>query len=267
MLQTKEMVTTLSGLGLNMYEAKVYLTLVTEGVSTAKNLSDITSVPYGKVYEIINSLASKGFLMILPSKPMKYKAISPREAILNVKKKQQEKLERFEKSILRDLEPMFTKSKAFTESKGSFWVVKGRSNVNKNLERMIGRAKQQICIFTSKNGLKRIGFFKELLEKANQEKVKILIGGPIEKDNLEDIQSLGFCDIRHIDNVPCHLFSIDGEECLLVEPVPDDDDFVYGRDMAVWITAGAFAKLLEDSFTSNFSGAGSIEERLKQLVG
>ena len=265
MLQTQEMITNLSELGLNKYESKVYLTLVTEGVSTAKNLSDITAIPYGKVYEIINSLASKGFVMILPTKPMKCRAISPKEAVINVRKKQQENLEKFEKMILKDLEPLFTKTKAFTESKSSFWVVKGRSNINKHLEAMIDKAKKQLCIFTSKNGLKRIGFFKELLERADKKKVKIMIGGPIERDNIEDVQSLGFCDIKHIQNVPCHLFSIDGDECMLIEPIPDDDDLVYGRDIAVWITTSAFAKLLEDSFVSSFSNAETIEERLKEI--
>jgi sugar-specific transcriptional regulator TrmB len=263
-LHTQKVITNLSELGLNKYEAKVYLTLVTEGVSTAKNLSDISAIPYGKVYEIINALVSKGFVMVLPTKPMKCKAVSPKEALINIRKKQQEKLEIFEKLVLKDLEPVFNKNKAFIETKNNFWVIKGRSNINKNVEALISKAKKKICILSSQEGLKRIGFFKELLEEANERKVKILIGGKIEEDNLDDMQNLNFCDVRHIEDVPCHLFSIDGKECMLVEPMPDDDDLVYGRDIAVLIPTSSFASFLEDSFISNFSNAERIQERVKR---
>ena len=115
MLLTKEVLTALSELGLNKYEAKVYLTLITEGISTAKNISDITSIPYGKVYEIINTLASKGLAIVLPTKPMKCQAISPRDSITTLKKDYQEKIEKFETVVLKELEPIFTKSKKFVE--------------------------------------------------------------------------------------------------------------------------------------------------------
>jgi sugar-specific transcriptional regulator TrmB len=44
-----KMTTSLLELGLNKYEEKVYLTLIEEGVSSAKNISNITGIPYGSV--------------------------------------------------------------------------------------------------------------------------------------------------------------------------------------------------------------------------
>lgn len=265
MLSTKQVITNLSEFGLSKYEAKLYLTLIVEGVSTAKNLSDITAIPYGKVYEIINSLVAKGFVVTLPTKPLRCRAVSPQEAIVANRKKRLDKIERLEKTVLDDLEPLFSKSKKFIETQSTFWVGKGRSNINKTLAAMISKARKKIYIFTSRNGMKRIGFFRELLEDAYNRNVKILVGGPIEKDNLSDIQSLDFCDIRHIEKVPCHMFSIDGDQSILIEPVPDDDDLVYGRDVAVCINANAFTRLLEDSFISNFSNAKSVETRIKEF--
>jgi hypothetical protein len=55
---------TLLELGLNRYEARVYQALIAEGTSTAKTISNITGIPYGKVYEVINSLAAKGFSLL-----------------------------------------------------------------------------------------------------------------------------------------------------------------------------------------------------------
>lgn len=71
MLQRENKLRTLLELGLDRYEAKVYPVLVKKGVLTAKEISDITKIPCRKVDEIIESLSSKGFLMAIPSKPMK----------------------------------------------------------------------------------------------------------------------------------------------------------------------------------------------------
>lgn len=265
MLLNQDIITTLSEIGLNKYESKVYLTLVTEGISTAKNISDITSIPYGKVYEIINSLTSKGLAIILPTKPMKCQAISPRESIATLRKNYQEKIEKFEASVLKELEPMFVKSKKFVEPQGIFWVMKGRSNINKKMEEMTRKARKQICIFTSENGLKRLGFHKDILEETSRNNVKILVAGKITKNNYNDIKSLDFCEFKHIENVPSHFFSIDRNECMMIEPLPDDEDFVYGRDLAVLVSKSCFTKFLEDSFISNFSKAQILDERLNEI--
>ena len=99
--ETNQILKPLLDMGLSKYEAKVYLTLISEGISTAKNLSDITGIPYGKVYEIINSLSQKGFSIILPSKPMKYQAISPKETIITAKKYMHKKLEMIESRLIK----------------------------------------------------------------------------------------------------------------------------------------------------------------------
>ena len=265
MLLTKEVLTALSELGLNKYEAKVYLTLITEGISTAKNISDITSIPYGKVYEIINTLASKGLAIVLPTKPMKCQAISPKDSIATLKKDYQDKIEKFETIVLKELEPIFTKSKKFVEPQGIFWVMKGRSNINKKMEDMVRKAREQVCIFTSENGLKRLGFHKDILEETNRNKVKILVAGNISKNNCNDIKSLDFCEFRHIADVPSHFISTDRNECMMIEPLPDDEDFVYGRDLAVLVSNSSFTKFLDDSFMSVFSKAQILEERLSEI--
>ena len=265
MLLTREIVTALSELGLNKYESKVYLTLITEGISTAKNISDITAIPYGKVYEIINMLASKGFVNTLPTKPMKCQPLSPKESIETLKRNHQERIEKFEKIVLKELEPLFTKSKRFVEPQGIFWVMKGRSNINRKMEELIRKARKHICIFTSENGLKRLGLHKEVLEEANSKNVKIMVAGNISMDNYEDISSFNFCEFRHVNDVPSHFVSIDRDECMMIEPIPDDEDLIYGRDLAVLVSNSSFTKFLEDAFMSVFSKAQTLDKRLGEI--
>ena len=252
---TKKLITPLTDLGLNKYEAKVYLSLVMEGVSTAKNVSDITGIPYGKVYEIINSLANKGFCFTLPTKPMKYHAISPKKAIQKTKEELNQKLSRITLEVATKLEPFFHQSREFTEPKGVFWIINGRSNVIKKTEELINNAKKHIYFITTENGIKRAIIHKEEFLNAQQRDTDIKLAGPITDENREDIQSLLFLSPRNLPQTNSQFISIDGKESLIIDAVPDDDNIIYGRDLGFWITNQAFTKLLEDAFMTKFNRA------------
>jgi len=261
----KEIEGALSELGLNKYEARAYLALITEGTSTAKNVSDITGIPYGKVYEVIDSLVMKGFVMTLPTKPMKCKALSPADAINSAKKNLHKRLKTVENVILTEIEPLFAKNKNFTEPKGIFWILNGRAAINKKMEELGNSAKSHIHIFASSNGIKRLGPLRPVLKAASKRGVKICFSGTINKECLEDIKNFDFCELKHTDMAHSQLFSVDGKEALLIEPVPDDSSPYYGRDLGVWMLNEKFVKCLEHLFTSHFNNSKSINERMDEL--
>ena len=258
MLPTKNIITPLLELGLNKYEAKVYLTLVGEGISTAKNISDITGIPYGKVYEIINTLAAKGFCIILPLKPMKCQAVSPKEAIQTTKENMEKQFQKLEGYVLEELEPMFTESKKFIEPKGIFWIINGRANVVKKIDELIQKAEKCINIHCSPNSLSRLILHKELLQEAQNRGVAIAIAGVINKEIMEEVASLNFCDIRKVKNAENNYISIDNKECLVIEPIPDDDNIVYGRDLGILVSSVSFTKFMDEFFTLNFRKARKL---------
>ena len=261
----KDIENALSELGLNKYEARAYLALITEGASTAKNVSDITGIPYGKVYEVIDSLVMKGFVMTLPTKPMKCKALSPADAINSAKKNLHKRLKTVENVILTEIEPLFAQNKNFTEPKGIFWILNGRAAINKKMEELGTAAKHHINIFTSGNGIKRMESLKPILKAASKRGVKINFSGTINPDNLEDMKHFNFCDVRHTDIAHSQVFSVDGREALLIEPIPDDTSSYYGRDLGVWMLNEHFVKCFEHFFISHFNNAKSISERAEEL--
>jgi len=260
MESTKELVSSLVELGLNKYEARVYLALVTEGTSTAKNISDITGIPYGKVYEIINSLSGKGFCVTFPCKPMKCKANSPRSAIAKTKEEVTNKLQQLEDDISNSLEPMFEKTKQFSESKGFFWAINGRSNIIRKVQDLIKEAQKNIFVYTTENGLKRLSIYKEEFREAKERGVAVRIAGKITDQNSEDVQSLDFCDLRHVAKAPTHFFSFDGEKCLFVDAVPDDDSIIYGRDVGIWVINPAFTAFIDDVLLTKFNRAKAMKK-------
>lgn len=67
----------LKALGLNKYETKAYLALLRLGKTTAYNLSENSEVPFGRIYEILESLENKGLVSLESKDPKKYKPVDP----------------------------------------------------------------------------------------------------------------------------------------------------------------------------------------------
>ena len=71
---------------LNLYEVKIWTALLSRGVSTAGELSDIGNVPRSRSYDVLESLEKKGFVVMKLGKPIKYLAVPPKEVLERVKK-------------------------------------------------------------------------------------------------------------------------------------------------------------------------------------
>lgn len=126
------MISELKQVGLNEYEAKVYITLLEEGSLKGGQISKISKVPHGKTYESLVSLESKGFISITPVKPKIFTALNPDIAIdnllnqknqtfNNIKDKINEKLKTSKKvkedKIIEKVQVLSGKKKAFALSK------------------------------------------------------------------------------------------------------------------------------------------------------
>ena len=87
MIIQKEFLNKLKDFGLNTYEAKLWSALLSRGVSTAGELSDIANVPRSRSYDVLESLEKKGFIVVKLGKPIKYIAVPPEEVVERVKKR------------------------------------------------------------------------------------------------------------------------------------------------------------------------------------
>jgi sugar-specific transcriptional regulator TrmB len=91
----------LQDIGLNAYEAAVYLSLLKYGVSEANILCRDAEVPYGKIYTILESLARKGFVEIQATRPKKFRMIDPATALYSFFEKRKIESER-EMEVLKN---------------------------------------------------------------------------------------------------------------------------------------------------------------------
>lgn len=130
----------LKALGLNKYETEAYLTLLKMGKTTAYRLSENSEVPFGRVYEILESLENKGLVTLESKDPKKYEAVNPEiglRALLNEKGKEWKE----EKEELEDfIDSLEYKEKEVEEVK----FVKSKEVYYKKLEQLVKNAKEEI---------------------------------------------------------------------------------------------------------------------------
>jgi sugar-specific transcriptional regulator TrmB len=241
---------------LNLYEVRVWAALLSRGVSTAGELSNISDVPRSRTYDILESLEKKGFIVMKLGKPIKFVALKPEEVVERVKKNlvrdAQEKSKRLEKlkdeDILKELSGMFSEGAKFVESGDMSGSLKGRQNVYNHLDMLIREAEKTITIVTTASGLNRkLEALMPSLDKARRRGVKVRIAAPIDKTNAQIAKDLGrVAEVRSTEDLRARFTIIDGEQIMFM--VLDDDKVHPNYDVGVWLNTEFFAKALEQMF-------------------
>ncbi|MEA3200125.1 MAG: HTH-type transcriptional regulator, sugar sensing transcriptional regulator [Thermoplasmata archaeon] len=71
----------LKGFGLTGYEATAYATLLRLGSADASTVAHKAGIPFGRVYDVLNSLVDRGLLALHEGRPKQYRAVQPRAAM------------------------------------------------------------------------------------------------------------------------------------------------------------------------------------------
>jgi sugar-specific transcriptional regulator TrmB len=170
----------LKQVGLNLYEIKAYLALLSSDKNSlqAGELSSSSGVPMARIYDIMVSLERKGFAKIGLGRPTLYQAVLPDEALESYKRRMEIEFERrlkdfesMKKELTRELQKK--KMKALPRVKESFSLYEGDDALIA-LERIIKRAKN-ISILSSLP----FKIFKPLLDEKKGVSIRFLSGEKI----------------------------------------------------------------------------------------
>jgi len=239
---------------LNLYEVKIWTALLSRGVSTAGELSDIANVPRSRSYDVLESLEKKGFVIMKLGKPIKYIAVPPKEVVERVKKNIKTEAETSMKmideikktEILNDLTTLHTQGVDLLDPSELSGSVKGRDNLYDHLNMMIKEAEESIIIVTTEEGLKRkADFFIRNLRKAKERGVQIRIAAPITKetDAIKELRKIA--EIRNMDLSA--RFCISDKSSILFM-MAHDADIHEGYDVGIWVNTDFFANALTQLF-------------------
>lgn len=259
MIVQKDFLNRLKDFGLNSYESKLWIALLSRGVSTAGELSDISNVPRSRAYDVLESLEKKGFIIVKVGKPIKYLAVPPAEVVERVKKKvQQEAVQQTnllsqlkDSEILDELNTLHTEGVKLvdpTDKSGSF---RGREKVHEHLLTMVKNAKKSINLMVSKDGAERkYDLLANLLKKASKSGVEIKVSIPVGTDaevinNFSNVAKVK----QHKEN-STRFCSIDNKELLLF--LTEDRKVHKSYDCAVWIEAPQFVEYFNALFDNEW---------------
>src|SRR3989338_5086003 len=71
--------------GLNIYETKVWMALLSKGIASAGEIAEASGVPRSRTYDVLESLEKLGFAIMKLGKPVKYIAVKPNIIIEKLK--------------------------------------------------------------------------------------------------------------------------------------------------------------------------------------
>lgn len=257
----------LKDFGLNSYESKLWTALLSRGVSTAGELSDIANVPRSRSYDVLESLEKKGFIVVKLGKPIKYVAVPPDEVIERVKKKvvldsevKTKVLNELKDSdVLNELILLHKQGVELVDPNDLSGSVKGRDSLYNHLDYMLKNAEDSIILVTSTEGLiRKYNNFKLQLKKASKRGVSIKIVAPLTKEikNIaEDLRE--FAEVKHIEDISARFVIIDSKEILFM--LMDDKEVHPSYDAGIWVNAPFFTKALEQFFEFSWKEMKSLE--------
>ncbi len=250
-----------SAFDLNEYEVKTWTALLSRNESTAGELAEISTVPRSRVYDILESLTKKGFVIKKRGSPIKYKTVSPDEALLAAKrnaiKNAEKEAKEFEKvkrtTGYKELEKLYMNGNKNIET-GVSGLIKGRKNVNALLLSLVSKAKKSLVLSTTKPGLARKAqLLDKELKNAKKKGVSVRLVAPVYsmEELPENLQKL--VTVKRNASQDARFLIVDNEDAVFI--LNHDKDVHEAYDSAVWVKSPflvqGFQHFFENSWKKN----------------
>lgn len=243
-----------SAFDLNIYEAKVWVALLSKGVATAGELSELSNVPRSRSYDVLESLEKRGFVIMKLGRPVKYLAVKPSEIVERVKKDIKNKADDEVKSLVeveqsdafKELALLFSNGIRNIDPSQISGVLRSRSNIYVSMVNLISKAKKEVIIATSAQGLiRKNDRLFGALKNAKSKGIKVKIAAPFNDEIFKRLSTVG--EIKDLD-VKSRFVLID--DCDLLFLTTDEKDTHEKSEIALWVNseffAGSFKSLFEN---------------------
>jgi sugar-specific transcriptional regulator TrmB len=223
----------LKSLGLTDYEIKAYVANISIISGTAAEISLESNVPRSKIYEVLKSLAKKGFIEIIRGKPLKFNVIPPHEIFEKSRKQLTEQLDNAEDEL------NFIYENQIPKSPMPMWLIHGHEKIVKKEIEIIARAKSSIFIIVGFMFDNEAYELKESLNKAIKRgvHVKIVLSSLFnpgnEIDVFKEISHLN-CEIKKIHVPLIKVVIRDEKEMLMAVSKIKDKEIVPQTSIGLW---------------------------------
>ena len=247
MLIKHDLLQRLKDFGLNSYEAKLWVSLLSRGTATAGELADMANVPRSRSYDVLDSLEKKGFITHKSGKPLYYVSITPESVISTLKIKiKEETMEHIglltnisNASLFKELEQLHNQGSVLIEPSEQLGCIKGKTALIHHISTMVSKAQKSILLYGHSNDLNILNTVlnehKQMLSNKKID-VKSFIHGKTSNTNNINSKQAKYGNGRFI--------IIDKKEMLVL---PLDTEKVHSDyDCGIWSMTPIFSAMLQD---------------------
>jgi HTH-type transcriptional regulator, sugar sensing transcriptional regulator len=241
---------------LNLYEVRIWTALLSRGVSTAGELSEIGNVPRSRTYDVLESLEKKGFIVTKLGKPLNYIAVEPQEVVERSKKLVNKNAKTRTKTLdnlkggelLTELDLLYKQGIEFIEPSDLSGALKGRHNMYTHMETMIKNAKKSVYIMTSSKGLvRKADTMRQAIQQLSKRGIDVRIAADLDEESLPIAKDLtNFARVKAVDKIQARFCIVDNKELMFM--VMDDKDVHPTYDVGIWVNTPYFASALGNMF-------------------
>lgn len=201
-------------MGLNAYEIEAYIVLLEGGQMTAMEISQQATVPYSKIYEVLNSLKEKGWIKSSETRPFKYYPVPPLEATRFTKLRLEDKYLNWENTVAENLQPLYEKRELV--ERPDMLILRGQQAVLTKLEEVLKKASIEIVIAAPEFAKPVIALAEPLLGNGLKKTVRLKLMAAGKKEDWLFLKKYpGLSELRTRD----HMFGggviADGKEAML----------------------------------------------------
>ncbi len=256
-MDSEVLIRNLNQFGLTKYEAKAYLALSLNGALTASEISEKSTIPQSKVYEIMRLLVSKSLAEQWLSKPIKYKSKDPviaLKSIIEQKKNTLDNLAEKTNTIINYLKP-YKKEDTF-----GLWSSKGKRAYLEKIMEILERTEVK-CYLTTEN-FPRYSFLDDALMKSSKKDIDLRILGVSELDQSKILRAKWYAKngakIRFLPLEFQPVFGVgDGKEFCIRIDIQNDSEFI-------WSNNPAMVNIIKTYFEGHWKNGRVFNYRLKR---
>ena len=255
MLQQKQFLAELKKhFRLNIYEVKIWTSLLSRGIASAGELADISGVPRSRCYDVLESLEKKGFIIMKIGKPIKYLAVEPETILERVKRNIREESDSLSLQIesvkdtdeFKELELLHKTGVQHVDISEISKSIVGRTMINRHIKEMISRAKSNVVLVSTQEHTERAAkLLKGFIPMFAKKGIKARLYCPYNNNVVKKLQG-----IEHKEYSPSTSFaSVDTKEMLFLV----SNDAAPDYEVAIWVSSPFFVNAVNVLFETSIN--------------
>jgi len=228
---------------LNVYEAKVWLALLSKGVVSAGESAELSGVPRSRTYDVLESLAKRGFAIVKVGKPVKYIAVDPKTVIEKMKtntlSNAQEKVKVLtnlkETQEYKDLENLHNSGISPVKLEELSGHIRGRANIVSKIKELFNNCEKEISICTTLDDFEdKSRILLPVIQETNKRGIKMKLALSGNEDRIRRICNKHKLKVKNIDNRGKFYLSDKNEVLFMINQENSDEE------VGVWLKSSYF---------------------------